>query len=82
MESPNTLLKKIIADHKYDTRRSRQSFIQWGPDFRAKKTLTPNSLRWYGSSNYNMIQSDIRNSADIRTFKSKLIPWIRDNVPS
>ena len=79
---PEYFAEKIKADYKYDTRRSRQSFIQWGPDFRAKKTLTLNSWRWYGSSNYNMIPSDIRNAADIRSFKSQLIPWIRDNIPS
>ena len=78
---PEYFVERIKSDCKYDTRRSRQELIQWGPDFRAKKTLTFNSWRWYGSSNFNMLPHALRKTDDIKMFKSQLISWIRANIP-
>ena len=79
-KKPEYLAEKLKMDYKYDTRISRQNFIRWGPDFRATRTITLNSWRWYGTSNYNRIPPDIRKICDPRMFKTKLIPWIKENV--
>ena len=77
---PEYLAEKLRMDYKYDTRISRQNYIRWGPDFRATKTLTLNSWRWYGTSNFNRIPPAIRNIDDPKMFKIKLLPWIRENI--
>ena len=77
---PEYLAEKLKGDYRYDTRNSRQNMIQWGPEFSAKKTLTLNSWKWYGCSNYNRIPQDIRNSSCIEVFKTKLVSWIKANI--
>ena len=79
-KKPAYLAECLKSDYKYNTRISRQNLIQWGPEFRAKKTLTHCSWRWYGAANFNRIPQDLRRISDLRIFKTKLIPWIKDNI--
>ena len=79
-KKPAYLAERLKSDYKYNTRISRQNLIQWGPEFRAKKTLTHCSWRWYGAANFNRIPQDLRRISDLRIFKTKLIPWIKDNI--
>ena len=79
-KKPDYLATKLNSEYKYDTRISRKNLIQWGPDFRARMSLTQHSWRWYGSANYNKIPQDIRNVRDLPSFKGKLVPWIRENI--
>ena len=44
---------KFTNNYQYDTRISRANGVQLGPVFRAKKSLTMSSWRWYSIKNYN-----------------------------
>ena len=79
-KKPDYLADRLKTDYKYNTRISRQNRIQWGPEFRAKKSLTQRSWRWYGTANYNKIPQEFRNARDVAVLKRKLIPWIRENI--
>ena len=77
---PEYLAEKIKNDYRYDTRISRQKYIQWGPEFKATKSLTLRSWRWFGTANFNKIPPAIRNTSDKKVFKIKLVQWIRENI--
>ena len=78
---PVYLAERLKSDYKYNTRISKQNLIQWGPEFKAKKTLTHSSWRWCGSVNFNRIPQDLRSISDQKSFQLKLIQWVRKNVP-
>ena len=77
---PEYLAEKMKNDYRYDTRISRQKYIQWGPEFKATKSLTLRSWRWFGTANFNKIPPAIRNTSDKKVFKIKLAQWIRENI--
>ena len=70
-KKPDYLADRLKTDYKYNTRISRQNLIQWGPEFRAKKSLTQRSWRWYGTANYNKIPQELRNARDVAVLKKE-----------
>ena len=82
-KAPQYLFLKLSnqVNLPYRMRSTANFRIRLGSDSQAGAGLAKNSYKYRATRAWNNLPMDIRNSANINTFKMKLKKWISENVP-
>ena len=78
---PVYLGDKMITEFPYRTRQATSGAIRYGEEYGSRRSLNHSSFRIRATVEYNKLPGNIRQEKTLKTFKTKLKQWVKDNIP-
>ena len=79
-KKPVYISNRLSREHPCRTRQESSGCIRLDQSFRSRTDLPRKSFRYRGAHDYNSIPPELRATASMTTFKTKLKKWIKMNV--
>ena len=79
-KKPVYISNRLSREHSCRTRQESSGCIRLDQSFKSRTDLPKKSFRYRGAHDYNSIPPELRTTASMTSFKTKLKKWIKMNV--